>query len=630
MVLLVGLIHGLVYVFLLPPWQHYDEPMHFETVLLAARLGRAPAAEDMDPQLRRELAASMQAHGFYKGLGFKPDLAGGWPAWIGPASQIGNPILPYRLAALAIAGLSAQGLEAQLYAARLVSLLFYLLSLAAAWGATGELAPEGHPLRTLVPLSLALLPGYVDVMTGVNNDAAATAFMAVLVWSGLRLVQRGWQWLPFLGGLAATGLCLVSKETVYFAAPFFLLALWFSWLRGRWRKVAWIVIGMGILGGAFLAFDWGDAAWWYRSSSQPTDTRQANAQAPVGEYVFALSVQSPATPVWLRPVFQPLPPVLLDGAAGGKFTMGFWLWSEPAMPVNAVLFSDGLKTFHQVFAAGAQPQFIALHFDTLGRRYWLSLGPPASLPASGTLYLDGLVLVPGDWPLDVPPVFSAADGSRGEWGGRPFTNLLRNGSAEAAGPRIRQPLDDLGALVLPDDSRPSLLLTYLLDWRGAGWFYRLTAERLLRTFWSQFGWGHVDLLGSRPYRWLGWITLLGALSASLWLAVHAWRRRSQFPWEAAFILGVLLLLAWGGAFVRGSLHLGVTRLYLPVARYAYAAVLPTIGLLALGWWQALQALVARLKGSRMAALAAWGIYLGAWLFLDVLSILSLLAYYGGR
>ena len=30
LLLLVGLVHGLIYVFLVPPWQHYDEFNHFQ------------------------------------------------------------------------------------------------------------------------------------------------------------------------------------------------------------------------------------------------------------------------------------------------------------------------------------------------------------------------------------------------------------------------------------------------------------------------------------------------------------------------------------------------------------------------------------------------------------------------
>ncbi|MGH2541649.1 MAG: hypothetical protein ACRDIB_02550, partial [Ardenticatenaceae bacterium] len=73
LVLCVALVQGLLYLRLLPPWQHYDEPTHFEYTWLYAKLGRQPGPQDVDPVMRREVAASMMAHDFYWNLS-KPNL----------------------------------------------------------------------------------------------------------------------------------------------------------------------------------------------------------------------------------------------------------------------------------------------------------------------------------------------------------------------------------------------------------------------------------------------------------------------------------------------------------------------------------------------------------------------------
>jgi hypothetical protein len=57
-ILAIGLVHALLYVYLVPPWQHYDEPNHFEIVWLTAKLGRHPKEEDIDPQLSRSVVQS--------------------------------------------------------------------------------------------------------------------------------------------------------------------------------------------------------------------------------------------------------------------------------------------------------------------------------------------------------------------------------------------------------------------------------------------------------------------------------------------------------------------------------------------------------------------------------------------
>ena len=92
LIMLAGLIHGLLYVFLLPPWQHYDEPGHFEYAwLLANRLG-LPSPGKYDQSMRREVAASMVEHAFFKYLDIRPNLLDqNTPVWIG-SSQTNDPI----------------------------------------------------------------------------------------------------------------------------------------------------------------------------------------------------------------------------------------------------------------------------------------------------------------------------------------------------------------------------------------------------------------------------------------------------------------------------------------------------------------------------------------------------------
>ncbi len=73
-VLLVGLLDGLIFVLLMPPWQHYDEPNHFEYAWLIANRGKLPQMGDYDQEMRRQTAVSMIAHNFFKGMDFLPDL----------------------------------------------------------------------------------------------------------------------------------------------------------------------------------------------------------------------------------------------------------------------------------------------------------------------------------------------------------------------------------------------------------------------------------------------------------------------------------------------------------------------------------------------------------------------------
>ena len=188
-ILLLGLVHGLLYVFLMPPWQHYDEPNHFEYVWLIANRPGLPKPSDYDPDMRRQVAASMLEHGFYRDLGYRPDL-NEEAVSIG-YTQLDDPPLYYLLASLPVRLLHGQSVTLQLYAARLVSLCLYLAVILIGWGLMGEFVVAGHPLRWMVPITLALLPGFTDLMTAVNNAVGAVAVFSLFLWASVRLLRRG-------------------------------------------------------------------------------------------------------------------------------------------------------------------------------------------------------------------------------------------------------------------------------------------------------------------------------------------------------------------------------------------------------------------------------------------------------
>jgi len=181
------------------------------------------------------------------------------------------------------------------------------------------------------------------------------------------------------------------------------------------------------------------------------------------------------------------------------------------------------------------------------------------------------------------PVFTDPGGKTGTWGGLPFTNLLRNGSAETAGPRWIPLLDSFGARFLPDKLRPSLFTTSLYDGSGAGFYYLASAARLFRTFWGWFGWASVPLLGHKPYRLLLAITLVSLAVTLFWLAAWFRRRKGALPWDVLGIFALVLLGGWGMALIRGVGYIGLEKLFLPVARYAFPALIPVILVLVAGW-----------------------------------------------
>ena len=209
-ILLLALLSGLIYYFLIPPWWHYDEPGQFEYAWLAANRPTWPQPGDYDQAMRREMAKSMQSYGWYSIRNYKLDLSSNEPIWIG-ATQTGGQPGYYFLISLPLRLLYNADILTQYDAARLVSLLLYILTILVVWNALGEILSEGHPLRWMVAAFLALLPAFVDQMVSINDDVGAVLAASLCLWASLRLIKRG----PSLGRLLFFGVTLALCYLVF-------------------------------------------------------------------------------------------------------------------------------------------------------------------------------------------------------------------------------------------------------------------------------------------------------------------------------------------------------------------------------------------------------------------------------
>lgn len=630
-ILLLAVLNGLLYVFLTPPWQHYDEPNHFEYAWLAANLDHWPTAADFTPEFSRDVVRSMAANDFFAGMASQPDLTAPEVRIPGYA-QFDEPPLYYFLASLPLRGMHSNSIEAQLYAARLVALGLFLLTVLAAWGVGRELTSPGNALRWMLPLGVVLLPGLADLATAVNNDAAAIATASCFIWGCMRLLKRGFSLLHLAWVIACLPLMYFSKNTALAVVVVLPVALLFSLARGRWRWLAWAMLGGGAAVLSILALRWGDAAYWHRMTAQVSLTRQVNARAVVGRNVLVLDTRFPSTPDWSVPLLQLLPVEQGHKLRGKLVTFGVWMWaSEPVQAHMPVLRTPG-QTIDQVVALGAEPAFYSYYVTILedAERVWVYLDPAPDPRDQVRVYYDGFILAEGQRSLTEAPVFSAPDGLSGEWGGQSFQNLLRNPSIEDGWPRVYSRFDDLGTRLLPDETRPSLLVTAVLDLSATGFLYQVSALSIFRTFWGWFGWGHVPMLGSGGlYIILAVLTALGMLG----FLAGIFRRRMHLAGDVLLALLILVLATWGVTLIRGTEYLAYSKLYIPVARHAYPAIIPTLLGLCFGWQEALigaLALVHRfrpvLQEEKILRLAAWGYGL-AFVGLDIWALISIVAYY---
>ena len=102
------------------------------------------------------------------------------------------------------------------------------------------------------------------------------------------------------------------------------------------------------------------------------------------------------------------------------------------------------------------------------------------------------------------------------------------------------------------------------------------------------------------------------------------KRLSQFPWDALFLLGLSLVIVWGITMIRGSTYL-LTRIFIPVARYAYPAIIPTVLVLSTGWLSLLEALE---RGLRLPGWVKYTVYTGFFIGLNIYALWSITAYFG--
>ena len=73
------LLHSLLYLALLPPWQTPDEPTVFEYAALIGQLGRVPTSTDRDLALERRIADSLTRQHFFEYLlGHPPSAPSCW------------------------------------------------------------------------------------------------------------------------------------------------------------------------------------------------------------------------------------------------------------------------------------------------------------------------------------------------------------------------------------------------------------------------------------------------------------------------------------------------------------------------------------------------------------------------
>jgi hypothetical protein len=573
--ILIGTLVGLLYMFLVPPWQHYDEPGNFEYAWMLANQVDSPQRGQFDPQMRREVAASMLRYNFYESLEYSPNLISPiQPVDIG-ISQAGDLPFYYWLVSLPLRLFRYSDITQQLYLARMVSWVLFLLTLVAAYGIAYEVfPPDKQAFAWLVPVTLIFIPSFTDLMTAVNNDVGATFIFTWFLWGSIRLMRHGFRLLELVWVIFTAGVAFYTKTTVWIAVLLIPIVLLFSIFRLKRRWIVWVTVAMLITITIFFVFSWNSAASWASPQSQAGPHRMQRAEAPHGNHALNLEVSAN---VRSQRVLQVIPSADWQTLAGQTVTVGAWIWSSaPSRGAIGLVSSNGWEERLSVTTT-TEPTFYTAQIDVpqdAGKLWFEIRAFEAESLETLRTFFDGVMLVQTTDTLTAPTNYEP-DGDLNQ-NQHTYPNLLRNFSAEQGWFEVNYSISTYLNQKFPFNL--NLVSDAFSDLPVNFWYFRSTFENINRSFWARFGWGNVPVLGEYTYLILSIVTLLGIVAAPVVL----WLRRSTLSWPIVFLFVTVVAVVWAQTVLRGigSLY---GPILIPGARYAYPVIVPTVIVLLSGW-----------------------------------------------
>lgn len=232
----LAILQGLIYMFVVPPWQHYDEPAHFSYVA-GIVAGEPDAVGPKGVALSREIADSMYRHNFWPD-GQRPDMLSNAGPSLGENQRV-HPRLYYALVAAPVWVVRYLPIEQQLYTARAVSLVFYVLTIVAAWRIAVAVLPDEPLMQLIIPLILLLTPAFADLMTAVNSDVPVNFAATASLLGAVLLLRDGPR--PVALALALLGLAaalLAKRSALPLVVPVAIALIW----AVRRRPLPWWVL----------------------------------------------------------------------------------------------------------------------------------------------------------------------------------------------------------------------------------------------------------------------------------------------------------------------------------------------------------------------------------------------------
>ncbi|MHB1004342.1 MAG: DUF2142 domain-containing protein [Chloroflexota bacterium] len=614
----LALLQGLVYMSVVPPWGIPDEPRHFAYVraVWLEWLGQAVTDDAVDGPI----IDSLRRHNWW--VATNQDVPDRGPGNLdeipflryGSAPARGNqPPLYYYLNALAIRLTGQTDVDAQLYIARLVSVVLGTLVVVVSYLAAGTLIPGSYGFRLYVGILTALVPQRAFLSAGVNNDNLAILAASLVFLAAVRIWFQGATRLRLVFIAAACVLAVASKATTYSILlipglmAFSLLLRHLRLHKALGGLVAVMLLSTALPFLAAMSISSCDVRAWSKSSPSLACT-YVESQSPVAETAIRVSDQDGTAH---RSVYQTLPAQVSDAMRGRAISFGAWVRS-PTGPQNGYMqvYDGNLWHSHSFVAQdnwGFEAMEVVVPEDARG--LMVNLNSTDGLPGStGELYYAGLVFVEAELRSD----YQIEGTQNGEFvliGSQRLENLVANGKASATISRLEvlasRASERLGGATLvtalqylfdPGNARPEIVQIYL-KYLGV----------ITDSFWGWFGWMQFRLPEvTYAVLTIGTAATFIATLASCLRGSHLGSRLTQSLVLSAFVVALAFLFA----FIRQIPPHGI-----PQGRYALPVVAPFSVVLCIGARQMFRIGILS-PFARPAALAAM-------VFLIALNLMSL-------
>jgi len=156
----------------------------------------------------------------------------------GPNPASSNPPLYYLYEAPAYMAAGGGDVFDRLLALRIASLLWLLVTVAAAWLLAGEVFGRDRVLQLAAASLAALAPMMTFLSASVTPDAMMYALWTLVLWLGVRTLKRGLTWPLALLLFGAAGAACAVKSTSYGLLPGTVLVLAIGLWRARPLRLA--------------------------------------------------------------------------------------------------------------------------------------------------------------------------------------------------------------------------------------------------------------------------------------------------------------------------------------------------------------------------------------------------------